>query len=176
MKTQIKKIIFTSLSFVGLILLTLPLFLNVWEFYNSFIDSTQGFKLFEQIPQYVVSAFNLNNVYFQQSYATIFAIIAVLALIGGVVYTVFAILELAKVKTKMDIRLIKQISSISVLVMLVLGLVFGSIFTIVNVAEFVTINGTDFICMNSATGFFIFLIGSFVCGLFGLLSATKKLN
>lgn len=175
-KTQITKMIFTSLAFVGLVLLILPLFMDVWSFYNGLLDTNQGIKLFEQVNSLIVTIFNLNNVYFQQIYATIFAVIAILTIVTAIVYCVFAVLDIAKVKSKIDTRLIKQICSISILILFVLGMVFGSVFTMVNVAEFETINGTNFIAMNSAIGFYMFLIGSFVCGLFGLLATRKKLN
>ena len=153
-----KKLIFGSISLVGLILLILPMFLNMWKLTNSIQDGY--FKIF---GDYSGAQFVFEN--FAQFWITLVDVIAVIGLILAVAYTVLFVLEMLKIGNVKLFAKIRKMISFALLLLCVVA--------IISAIVCVCVNKNKLVAITMAVGTYLLFVGLAVMGLFGLLSTGK---
>ena len=127
-----KKLIYDVIASVGVVLLGVAAFLKVWAVsFNGTINENFMYNVFEKFPDTLRDSYTMFGETLQSIWATLVTIAVVLALLAGLVYIAFTVLEHAKIG-KLNYNFYKKLASIAMLVAFVAMLVFGSVFTIVN--------------------------------------------
>lgn len=165
MKTN--KIVYNLFVGVGMVLLVLPLFLAVWNFTTSIAET--GFALFDEFGDLLKITFEVNEGGFAGFWATLTAIVGVVALACAALYFLLFVVEL--LCKKKNFAGLKRLLAFVMLVCGVVALVAGIIFTSTNK---VVVAGKTLYAMTMEVGFYLLVVGALVGGLFGLLGAKTK--
>ena len=165
MKTN--KLVYNLLVGVGLVLLVLPLFLSVWT-YATAVSET-GYALFTEFGDLLKASFEVNEGGFASFWATLTAIVGVVALAAAALYVALFVVEL--VCKKKNFASLKKLLAFVMLVCGVVALVSGIIFTSTNK---VLMGEKVLYAMKMAVGFWLLVAGALLGGLFGLLGAKTK--
>lgn len=167
-----KNIVLSIVACMGVVLLILPMFLDVWGYYTN-TTLTYKYGLFDNFDN-VENVFTQGNGKFQSIWATLVTVSAVAALVIGGAFVLFSILQILKIGT-IKYHTIRRILSLVMLLAFVLSTVFGWVFTAVNVYSYnVPFLGEVLFTMAGEVGLYILISGTFVSGLFGLLSTFEK--
>ena len=165
MKTN--KLIYNLLVGVGMVLLVLPLFLAVWNYTTAATET--GYALFAEFGDLLKATFEVNEGGFAGFWATLTAIVGVVALAAAAIYFVLFVVELICKKKKF--AGLKNILALVMLVCGVVALIAGIVFTSTNK---VVVGSKTLYAMTMGVGFYLLVAGALVGGLFGLLGAKTK--
>lgn len=168
-----KKYIFNSLAFLGVILTGVFSFFNIWAVNtNGVVNEGYMYNIFDKFPKVLFDAYQFAGQKFQSIWATLVMITVIIALVAGVTYIVFTILEWCNIN-KLKNSLVKKISAIVLLTCFVLVFVFSALFTSTNYIE-LSENPLSYTEMMGQPVLYALLASLLLSGVFGLIATCKK--
>lgn len=167
-----KNIILALIACMSVVLLILPMFLDVWAV-SADGKTLYGYGLFNNFNN-IRPLFVQHNGKFYGAWAVLTRMVAVTAMLAGLGFVLFSVLQLLRPR-KHFYNFLRRLMSYILMASFLLSVIFGIAFTLSNNYYYNFFNiGNGFISMKAEIGFYMLIAGAFLSGVFGFFSTLRK--